>query len=1841
MQQSTRPVGLLALVAVLLSQLFLAAPAGAAEALSVESLLPAGRVERLTQVVARFSRAMVPLGTAAQPPQDAPLRLDPGPAGAYRWLDPQTLAYILDPPLTGATRLSVTVPAGTRALDGAALAAPVEVKIHTPPVLVTEFDPKAGQALPPEATIRLLLNQPVDLASLQRAIRFTAAGASLPVEVSEEPPPQWRPERERLARAYLVRPKGVLSPAGRARLAVGPGVRPAQGNLPSERGFAADYLTYGPLSLDKWRMDRAPEGGLNPAAPLVLEFNNPVSPAKVWQSLVFDPPVPEPEAASWTEPTPSLYLELGLKPRTTYRVTLKAGLEDAYGTRLAADAAWELATGDLPPALILPGGQGVLESTGPPQYPMQVRNVGQVRASAVFLPPDAVVAALTAEAERPWDAKPPEPQAGQPGVSISTLKLDPPPNRLVYRPLDLPSLLGRSPAGGLTLLDLRASWPDDQGQLRQQVRRTLVQFTDLGLTLKLGTSGGAAWVTRLSDGAPLPGVDLELRDRDDRLLWSGRSDEQGLARLPGLDALRPAPDKKQPWRDPVVYLLARREGDFAVLGSDWNWQARGDLPRGFYLAGPVSRPPLAAHAVTQLPLYQPGQTVRLAVYLRQQAPQGLTAVAGRAAEVLVRDPQGNQAALLNGKTNAYGSLAGELALSRQARLGPYNIVAKVDGQELPAGSFQVASFRPPDFRVALSAPAALFSGQAGRAQVRAAYLFGAPLAQGRAAWAVSQDGVWFAPDRLDGYAVGDLPLPGGEPHWARQLSKLEEPLDAQGQADLPVPAVEAPPGQPQRLELEAAVSDASERSVAGRASVLIHPSALYLGLKTPLLAEAGGEVAVEVAAATYDDKQAPPAQVTLVAYRQFWETVRERGPGGFYHVMGQARRQEVWRQVVPAGAWPLTAAFTPSQAGTYVLAAEAADPDGRLTRSAAYLYVSGQGQAGWQRFDDHRLEVEPGLAELKPGDTARLFIKNPFPRATALITLERQGVRRLLVRQVSGPAPVIELPVTAEDAPGVYAGVLLVRGRAAPPSGEGAADLAKPQVRIGYAVLKVADPAATLTVSVTPSRRELRPGEELAVSLAVTRADRPQRAEVLLLAVDERVLVAAGGRDNYDPRQTFADLGPLAVSTMDNRTQVVGQRFAGQKGDASAGGGGAGEMVRRDFHPAVFWLAQAETDEHGALQASFRLPDSLTAYRIVAVAADRGAGFGLGQVTVRARQPLQTLSALPRFAVEGDRLTARVLVQNLSDAPGKAVVEAVATGSVLEGPASREVEVAPGQTVAVGFALLAGPPGLARLTVRARLAGSSDAAAFELPVLPATALTHTAASGLLDPAAGRKAATIPLELPADARPDRGGLTLTLSPSLAAAARPAAELLADYPWDCLEQRLSRAAAWALAGRPAMGLKPQPDIAERLRRTLAQVAEFQTGGGGLAFWPGLEHPDYFLTAYALFAAERLAGSGAALPQETAQRARQYLEQGLKRGKRPAAGDLAGRTAQALAVCVLAAHGGQAGPLLDAAAARLEGLGPFGLAALLEAACRLERPAQAERVLAALNAQAETTGAELSFATVSPGGLKLVLGSRLRGNAFALWVLSRRRPQYANLAPLARWVARELGGKRWLSTQEAAFGLWGLDAWLGESAGQVDLTLTASLAGRELVAHRFDSPDNPPLNVEVRRSLLEPGRRQDLSITADGGGRPLYTATLAWAPAAPATEPVNAGLAVARWMEPSEPPALGRETTLTVSVTVAQTRHQVLVTVPWPAGLEPPEPARGAPLEEDAWASPWRWRELRRDALVLYAPRLDPGVYSYSLRLTAVAPGRFLARPARAEEMYAPHVFGSSGAAWLEVR
>ncbi|CAO0819719.1 hypothetical protein DFAR_1100013 [Desulfarculales bacterium] len=257
-----------------------------------------------------------------------------------------------------------------------------------------------------------------------------------------------------------------------------------------------------------------------------------------------------------------------------------------------------------------------------------------------------------------------------------------------------------------------------------------------------------------------------------------------------------------------------------------------------------------AHATTQLPpLYQPGQTVRLVVYLHTQGPQGLTLPLQPPLRVDIKDPY----------SHLWLPLSGERNLSSQTRSRQYQISVKAGGQEIAGGGFRVADFHPPEFTVSLETPGTSLNAQAQAAALQADYPFGTPIAGGKAKVQVEQHRSSFTPASLEGFAVDDLP-PTLQERAAQQDHDPGQPGDLAGHpgAGRPDPVNPSTPARP------ADGGRAGGLGTGGNRAQQVHSTSrgpIPGAQGPPSLAQAGQSVSLEMKAATFDDQPASPSRL--------------------------------------------------------------------------------------------------------------------------------------------------------------------------------------------------------------------------------------------------------------------------------------------------------------------------------------------------------------------------------------------------------------------------------------------------------------------------------------------------------------------------------------------------------------------------------------------------------------------------------------------------------------------------------------------------------------------------------------------------------------------------------------------------------------------------------------------------------------------------------------------------------------------------------------------------------------------------------------------------------------------
>ena len=157
---------------------------------------------------------------------------------------------------------------------------------------------------------------------------------------------------------------------------------------------------------------------------------------------------------------------------------------------------------------------------------------------------------------------------------------------------------------------------------------------------------------------------------------------------------------------------------------------------------------------------------------------------------------------------------------------------------------------------------------------------------------------------------------------------------------------------------------------------------------------------------------------------------RTRLVGGFYayHSGVEVKRLQTVCDGTTDEHGRLFCEFASPIAGEIVVQASARDDAGNVAATNTSVWVAGSGEWWFDASNDDRMDVLAQQKHYEPGDKAVFQVRMPFRQATALVTVEREGVMDAFVTELSGQSPVVELNVRGNHAPNVFVSVLAVAG---------------------------------------------------------------------------------------------------------------------------------------------------------------------------------------------------------------------------------------------------------------------------------------------------------------------------------------------------------------------------------------------------------------------------------------------------------------------------------------------------------------------------------------------------------------------------------------------------------------------------------------------------------------------------------------------------------------------------------------------------------------------------------------------------------------------------------------------
>jgi len=1055
--------------------------------------------------------------------------------------------------------------------------------------------------------------------------------------------------------------------------------------------------------------------------------------------------------------------------------------------------------------------------------------------------------------------------------------------------------------------------------------RFISQVTPFQVHFKFGQFNSYAWVTDMNTGKPVEGAAVRLDLNNYTMIEpfgeqdaAIKTDADGVAKLPGVEEIDPLLKATNQYRfeENRIMLKVAKGDDFAVLPLDSQYKSWPQIRQRLKVKDSY----IHAWGTTAQGVYKAGDTIQYKLWVRNQDNRNWVAPDKGGYTLEIIDPKGQRVQQIkNLELSDFGSFDGEFKTSESAAVGWYEFILdyKANGQDYRRSPMRVlvSDFTPSPFRVSNETNGDQFQdGDTISLTTLARMHAGGPYADAETRITAQLNPRAFSSNHPEakGFNFNDFSHHGS----SRTIHQSNAAVDKSGEltSEFEISDFGVHYG---RINIESAVRDDRGKYVASNTSADYLGRDLFVGLRnTKWTHNVGKKATIEHLVVNASGEPVDGVEVNLIVENYVTRAARVKGAGNAYLTQYSSEWVKTDECNQTSKLRRVNCDFTPEEPGNYRIIANIKDTRGRVNTSQISTWVVGAGTVLWGGANNSQIEIIPDEKSYKIGDVAKFLIKNPYPGAEALITVERYGVKRHWRKTLEGSTPIIEVPIEDDDYPGVYLSVVITSPRVAQPLGEGNVDLGKPAFKMGYVEVPVNDINKEIKIRLKTNKKTYKPREQVEVQLkAKPRTGDREPMEVAVVVIDEAVFdLNLSGEAYYDPYQGFNKLESLGVANYNLLMKLIGRQKFEKKGANPGGGGGQdGTSLRNLMKFVAYWNPSIELDNSGKAQFDFELPDNLTGWRVFAMAVTENEKMGLGDVNFKVNRPTELRPVMPNQLTEGDLVQAGFSVMNRTKKARTLTVELSAAGSALDKAITKTVKVklAAFERKRVWLPVKADQHGELAFLAKAGDSFDKDAVEHHVPIAKRRSLVTAATYGTTI----KESVSENFAYPSGIYQDIGGLSVVVSPSVIGNVAGAFRYLKDYPYACWEQRLSK----GLAASQYAKLKPYlpddlnwPDSDSLTKKTLSDAARFQAPNGGMTYWiNNNQYVSAYLSAYTALGFAWLADQGHEIPSEVETKLHSYLRSYLRKDiKGETNGQQSMRRSQAsiraVALAALAARG-----------------------------------------------------------------------------------------------------------------------------------------------------------------------------------------------------------------------------------------------------------------------------------------------------------------------------------------------
>lgn len=1443
---------------------------------AIEFFTPNGFVKQPKQVTVRFTKPMVSLGDI-RPKVDIFQIKCPLP-GTSRFLDSTTWVYEFEKELPGGVECSFQLKEGTKTFSGELVQGEHSFSFHTGGPSVQYATPYNGSSITEDQIFVLHLDAKPDLTSFQKYTYFRSEelGNRIPIVLvtgSERKAILKSNGDTDIEETVLLKSKQTFLPDRQIQLVLGKGTKSIWGGEIREDEVLS--FTVRPVFSVRFSCERVnAKADCIPILPVSLSFSSAVSRSLLQKIKLVSKDGTEFPQLPMAEKGNEFYEWVsfpGPFPENSEFEIRVPELVDDTNRSLSNIGSFPLKfkTDEFPPLAKFGAKFGILESKAKPALPVTLRNL------EVNLPMKSISLGVGGKSQKTMDileiqkwfqilsTREREQSVFQnpPANSgISTFSLPKPngkkPMEVVGIPLETPGFYVVELASdvlGNSLLEKKGKMYVSSAAL----------VTNLSAHFKWGKDTSLVWVTNLDQGLPEPWVQVKVLDCKGNLRGAGITGKDG-SMLFGNLSFQEIPYCGYHELGSGLTIFVQKNDDISFTSSTWDkgiesW--RYQLP-----SATTGYSKEIKSIVLDRTLFKKGETVHLRHVRRGFGNKGLIPADPKdyPSQVIIKHEGSGEAYPLPLVWSFPGHTESEFKIPKNAKHGVYIVYYPYSNDDSSYGE-TITQFRVEEFRLPVVKGNIQLAGDKQElvSTRESKVLFGLEYLSGGGAGGIpvkirSQviPGHYSPKEEYSAFSFSPESIKEGK--WKASGYDEEEveeskpevlstalKTDEKGFLQYTFSGLKTIPGYG-NFQVEMEYADPSGEIQTVSRSFPVSPSEIHLGILPDGWLFTEDNVKLQLVALDQKDKTIGSQKIKVTAYKKEFYSNRKRLVGGFYayeHYEEVTKLGDFCEGKTDSKGILICEGKSPG-VGDIVFLAETKDSKGNLTSSSYNVWVSSKQEAWFDVSDHNRMDILPEKRSVDVGETIKVQIRSPFREATALVSIEREGVLDYFVTPVSGKDPVISIPIKKEYAPNVFVSVFLVRGRVGDPKPTGLVDLAKPGYRLGLTMLKVGYKPYSLSVSVNPEKKlyQVRETANVEIEIKTSEGKVPVESTEVTLAVVDEALLELSPNPTWNLLDSMMGTRPHSVGTSTAQSQIIGKRHFGLKAKPEGGGGGK-QSTRSLFDTLLYWKGKAIVGKDGKLKFSFPLNDSLTTFRIVAVVTSGTKEFGTGMAKIQTTQKIQSFSGIPPVVRLGDNLRHEVTLRNAGENKEqlrlRLTVTDVKNGTdVKEDLETKSAILGPGETKVVFWDLTV-PENTTKRKFQLEVSSPNgtvlDQMAVEQKVLPVDTERVYQAGLFLYESPMKES----VQVPEGSKPESGKMIWKASPTILTSLSGIQNYFHNYPYYCMEQRVSK----------AIGLKSSVLWSE----VLSDLNSFLDYDGLVKYFARMEHGSEILTAYVLTSAQ----------------------------------------------------------------------------------------------------------------------------------------------------------------------------------------------------------------------------------------------------------------------------------------------------------------------------------------------------------------------------------------------------